>query len=876
MPLSLFIKAAKSCLPFSVLLLSQTSFSQAPHPPKLTVEKIMQDPKWIGTSPSDPYWSRDGKYLFFNWNPQKAPGDSVYYITPEDHHPRPAPFPLQQNNPSAGAAHYNTAHTAFTYSREGDIFWADTKTGKEKRITNTIDKESDPVFSFHDNKIVYNRNYNLFAWDISTGQTQQLTNFQRSSEPPKDDKKESLNAQEKYLHDDQLHEFEVLKIRKTKKDLADSILKARQPKQLKSIYIEDKLVNDLAISPDGRFITYRLLRRATGSRNTIVPSYVTESGFTQDIPGRTKVGAPQGSYSFFVFDTEKDTIISVNTDQIPGITDLPDYVKDYPAGSSDKGRDSEETTSETRVADTPSGKGKQASGGTGSEKTESGDNTSGTAKKGTAKLRGVIISNPWWSEQGTHAIVNIRSQDNKDRWIMLLDPATGKLRILDRQRDEAWVGGPGIGYTGDGENAGWINENTFWYQSETSGYSHLYKVDVNTGEKTALTSGHYEVQHAVLSKDKKYFYIITNEVDPGEQQFYQLPVAGGKAERITTQTGANQVVLSPDERQLAILYSYTNRPWELFLQDNKPGSRPQQITFQAMSDSFRAYPWRDPALITFTARDGALVHARLYRPAANNPAAGSAPTNSSTANNPATYVITNSPAAANTHPAVIFVHGAGYLQNAHKWWSSYFHEYMFNNLLADNGYTVLDIDYRGSAGYGRDWRTGIYRHMGGKDLSDQVDGVKYLVEHEGVDPKRIGIYGGSYGGFITLMALFTEPDVFAAGAGLRSVTDWAHYNHGYTADILNEPYNDSLAYHRSSPIYFAEGLKGHLLMCHGMVDENVHFQDIVRLTQRLIELGKNNWELAVYPVEDHGFVEPSSWTDEYKRIFRLFENYLKP
>jgi dipeptidyl aminopeptidase/acylaminoacyl peptidase len=334
-----------------------------------------------------------------------------------------------------------------------------------------------------------------------------------------------------------------------------------------------------------------------------------------------------------------------------------------------------------------------------------------------------------------------------------------------------------------------------------------------------------------------------------------LPLSSGKAERITTQTGANQVVLSPDEKQLAILYSYTNRPWELYLQDNKPGSHPRQITFQAMSDSFRSYPWRDPALITFTARDGALVHARLYRPASNG--------------SPASTSVTS-------HPAVIFVHGAGYLQNAHKWWSSYFREYMFNNLLADNGYTVLDIDYRGSAGYGRDWRTGIYRHMGGKDLSDQVDGVKYLVEHEGVDPKRIGIYGGSYGGFITLMALFTEPDVFAAGAGLRSVTDWAHYNHGYTSDILNEPYNDSLAYRRSSPIYFAEGLKGHLLMCHGMVDENVHFQDIVRLTQRLIELGKNNWELAVYPMEDHGFIEPSSWTDEYKRIFRLFESYLKP
>ena len=198
-----------------------------------------------------------------------------------------------------------------------------------------------------------------------------------------------------------------------------------------------------------------------------------------------------------------------------------------------------------------------------------------------------------------------------------------------------------------------------------------------------------------------------------------------------------------------------------------------------------------------------------------------------------------------------------------------------HHLLAARGYTVLDIDYRGSAGYGRDWRTAIYRHMGGKDLSDQVDGARWLVENEGVeDFERIGIYGGSYGGFITLMALFTEPESFGAGAALRSVTDWAHYNHWYTGRILNLPQDDEEAYRRSSPIYFAEGLEDPLLIAHGMVDTNVHFSDVVRLAQRLIELGKTDWEMAVYPVEDHGFVEPSSWTDEYRRILELFDRHI--
>jgi dipeptidyl aminopeptidase/acylaminoacyl peptidase len=223
---------------------------------------------------------------------------------------------------------------------------------------------------------------------------------------------------------------------------------------------------------------------------------------------------------------------------------------------------------------------------------------------------------------------------------------------------------------------------------------------------------------------------------------------------------------------------------------------------------------------------------------------------------------------------VIFVHGAGYLHNVHNYWSSYAREYMFHHLLASRGYVVLDIDYRGSAGYGRDWRTAIYRHMGGRDLQDHVDGSRYLQREFGISPERVGIYGGSYGGFITLMALFTEPKHFGAGAGLRSVTDWAHYNHPYTAQILNTPDKDSVAFRRSSPIYFAEGLEDPLLIAHGMVDVNVHFQDVVRLAQRLIELGKENWEMAVYPVEDHGFVRPDSWTDEYTRIYKLFERYI--
>jgi dipeptidyl aminopeptidase/acylaminoacyl peptidase len=295
-----------------------------------------------------------------------------------------------------------------------------------------------------------------------------------------------------------------------------------------------------------------------------------------------------------------------------------------------------------------------------------------------------------------------------------------------------------------------------------------------------------------------------------------------------------------------VLHSTANHPPELYLQPLRPGAAARQVT-ESTTPEFRTYNWIKPAIYRVPSRDGTGVPARVYLP----------------------------PDSVRNRAAVIFVHGAGYLQNVHKWWSSYAREYMFHHLLAARGYVVLDLDYRGSAGHGRVWRTAIYRYMGGKDLDDQIDAARALAQHMGVDSTKIGIYGGSYGGFITLMALFTKPGVFAAGAALRPVTDWSHYNHPYTARILNEPQGDTLAYRRSSPIYHAAGLQGRLLICHGMVDDNVHFQDTARLVQRLIELGKEGWEAAMYPVEPHGFRRADSWTDEYRRILKLFEETLR-
>jgi dipeptidyl aminopeptidase/acylaminoacyl peptidase len=458
-------------------------------------------------------------------------------------------------------------------------------------------------------------------------------------------------------------------------------------------------------------------------------------------------------------------------------------------------------------------------------------------------------SQPLWSADGSKAVVVARALDNKDRWILALDEATGKTRVLAHDHDDAWIDGPGIGDPDEPgrETLGWMRgDREIYFQSERTGYSHLYAVPFEGGEPKPLTSGKWEVDSAILSNDMSRFFLVTNEADPGEQNVYEMNAEGGPRTRLTALPGGHSCVPSPDDRWFADVYSYTNKPPELYVQETRADAAAKKLT-SSPTPEFWEYPWLDTPIVTFAARDGAMVRAHVYKPA-NYRRGG---------------------------PAVLFVHGAGYLQNVDRMWSYYAREYMFHQLLMERGYLVADIDYRGSAGYGRDWRTAIYEHMGGKDLDDNIDAARWMVSQYGADPKRLGIYGGSYGGFITLMAMFTQPDVFAAGAALRPVTNWANYNNEYTSDILNLPQTDTEAYQRSSPIYFARGLKGALLICHGMVDTNVHFQDTAELVQKLIELRKQNWELAVYPVENHGFVEPSSWADEYKRIFDLFEKHLK-
>ncbi|MDI5896349.1 S9 family peptidase [Flavobacterium algoritolerans] len=770
------------CILFSITFQSQT----------LKLEEIMKGNAFIGAQPENERWSLDGHKVYFDWNPNNELGTSTYFwknglSKPELASPNEAAF-------SKLDLKKTTNPDLYYYIDKGRLFSYSLKSKTSKKLY----QQSSPIANLQMGAVpgilYFRQNENLFQFNTSEGSIIQITNFRRGKGEDTAVEKESfLKSQQEELFQfvrdqEALKKWNLAKSKTTKSDFP------------KPYYYGKNTFGNLKVDPKGNFATFRLIEDSE-RKNEKMELFITADGYNQIEDTKEKVSVDNLlATKFGVYNIAKDSVYFVNFSSLSHIQDVPKYFELY-------------------------------------EKSKT------TEKKN--KL--IVVQEPVYNENGSYAIAEIRSQDNKDRWIVSLNLENGTFQELDYQHDEAWIGGPGIPSNSYGRGTlGFLGDNeTVYFQSEETGYSHLYTYNLKSKKKTQLTKGNWEVRNVSLSKDKKSFYLTTTTTQPGNRNFYKLEVSNAVLQPILTKDGAHEVSLSPDESTLLVRYSFKNKPWELYVAPNKKNTNLNQIT-SSTSESFKGYSWREPEVITFKAQDGTPVNARLYKPQTAN---------------------------ANK-AAILFVHGAGYLQNAHNYWSTYHREYMFHNLLVDLGYTVLDIDYRGSDGYGRDFRTGIYRFMGGKDLTDHIDGKKYLVENHGIDASRVGIYGGSYGGFITLMGMLTTPKEFASGAALRSVTDWAHYNHGYTGNILNFPETDPDAYKKSSPIYFADNLQGDLLMLHGMVDDNVEYKDIVRLSQRFIELGKKKWSLSSFPVEAHGFKETYSWVDEYSRILNLFNDTL--
>ena len=486
-----------------------------------------------------------------------------------------------------------------------------------------------------------------------------------------------------------------------------------------------------------------------------------------------------------------------------------------------------------------------------------------------------------WAADNSSLIVDRIDKDLKRRQLFYVHDVGSKAEqtiLVTEETDEKWIAPLSRIVEPNPQNDAQV-----LFGSERDGFNHLYLATLERAAKqpnptgeirqenpsdagfTAkvsieqITNGNWQVEWAKWREQGEEFVFSSTEETTTERQFYEYVLNGKmKTPIFNTQKGMRNIPqLEESEGRPILLYEFSkwNEPSEIFTVTVCPRCRganiPRQLT-KSTPESFKQIKWNEPNFIDIPTRDGKIIKSKIYLPSNFN--------------------------KTQKYPLVIFVHGAGYLQNTINGWNNYFREFMFNEMLTQKGYVVLDIDYRGSAGYGRDWRTDVYDFLGGKDYDDHLDAIDFAVKNYAVDAKRIGVYGGSYGGFMAEMLAF-RTDKITCAAALRPVADWKNYYASspvYTAERLGFPEKNVEGYKRSSPIAYADALNKPLLILHGLVDDNVPAQDSMQLIEKLIRLEKTPYfEAMLYPAENHGFQRSTSWTDEYTRIFNFFEKNLK-
>jgi len=788
----------------------------------LTLDQIMAEPDWIGAPVESPYWSTDGSAVYYSLKRTGSAVRDVHRVGASDGKDSVL-SPAELAGIDGKDAVYDTARQRAAFIRNGDVFVRELGSNRLIQVTRSSEDESSPQFSADQSSLHYRRGNDWYGYTFAGGVNYPLAVL-KAEKNPKDKKPGDFEKLQLRLigtlkqdHDNK----EALKAR------AEELRKADASRAAEPVYLGDdvQITPASALSPDGRWLLVVTTPKGfDGGRAGKMPMYVTESGYEEIEDVRTRVGrgtpAPE---TLWRVDLASGKATRLDFAALPGSSDDPLAAV---RTENEKARP-KETAAETGDADSAKDVKKK--------KSDKKD-----AAKPESTARTISVNAIQFTRDGSQAAVMLRAIDNKDRWIATV-ANTEKAALTSRHRltDPAWI-------NWNFNELGWLPDNrTLWYVSEESGFAALYTR--RDGDKAkAIVQGRFEVSGPQVSPDGAWFYLKSNAEAPYSYDVYRVPVGGGQTTRLTSLKGVEEFSVSPDGKQLLVAHSSSYVPQQLSLLPTEGGSA-RQLT-DTRTTEFKALTWQEPKIVPVPSSHGKEpIWGKLYTPAAGG----------------------------GKRPIVLFVHGAGYTQNTHLAYPYYFREQMFHNLLTERGYLVLDLDYRASEGYGRDWRTAIYRHMGKPELEDLIDGVNWLVkEHDG-DASRVGLYGGSYGGFMTLIAMFQAPEVFKAGAALRPVTDWTQYNHEYTSNILNTPEVDDVAYRRSSPIEFADGLKGPLLIAHGMIDDNVFFQDSVRLFQRLIELKKDNVELAPYPLERHGFTHAAAWRDEYARILKLFETQVR-
>ena len=430
-----------------------------------------------------------------------------------------------------------------------------------------------------------------------------------------------------------------------------------------------------------------------------------------------------------------------------------------------------------------------------------------------------------------------RAQNQLD--LLFCDVASGASTTALTETDKYWIN--------IGDDLYFFSDNKrFLWSSERTGYRHLYLYD-NSGKQLAqLTSGDWgisdtggfgpgAVNHPGVDEKHGYVYFMTNKDDVKETNLYRVSLNDKSLTRITKESGYNAANLSP--ALSGFVHSYSNAATPTRQELCRMDGTPVAVLNEGKVPALTEYKISPLEFVQVTADDGTKLNASIIKPVNFDP--------------------------SKKYPVYVSVYGGPHVQMVQNRWGGFF--FLFHEVLAQKGYVVFELDNRGSWGRGHAFETPIYHQMGKVELQDQVAGVKYLESLGYVDPARIGISGGSYGGYMTLEALFNASDVYKVGVAHAPVTDWKFYDTIYTERYMGTPQNNPEGYKASAPLNQAENLKGKLMLVHGTGDDNVHFANSVALLNALIDSGRYPDQLMVFPGRGHGISDAASRVLEQQR-----------
>jgi dipeptidyl-peptidase-4 len=431
-----------------------------------------------------------------------------------------------------------------------------------------------------------------------------------------------------------------------------------------------------------------------------------------------------------------------------------------------------------------------------------------------------------------------RAQNRLD--LLFCDVRTGASRTILTETDRYWIN--------ISDDLYFFSDNRrFLWSSERTGFRHFYLYDVSGQQLEQLTSGDWgitgtsgfgpgAVSHPAVDEAHGHIYFLSNKDDASDTQLYRVSLEDKRITRITRESGTHHVIISPDDSAFVDVYSNAMTPPRQEL-DRTDGTRVGVINQDDVPE-LAEYHLSPIEFVNLPADDGTKLYAKMIKPRDFE--------------------------ASRKYPVLISIYGGPQVQEVRNVWGG--RESLWLQMMAEKGYIIFTLDNRGSYNRGHAFETPIYHQLGNVELEDQLAGVKYLKSLPYVDGSRVGIWGWSYGAYMTLEAMCKAAEVFKAGIAVAPVSDWRLYDTIYTERYMGLPQENPENYRMSSPVNQVSSMKGKLMLAHGSGDDNVHFANTSELLSEFIEKGSYPTEVMIFPGRGHSIGDRSSRIQLFERM----------